>query len=68
MFLGDMRTCVEKIQSYTAGMTLVSFSANRLVMDATLRPDGIVRSWERLRPTFLRTSGPSLQTCLGERS
>ena len=37
MFLGDMQTCVEKIQSYTAGMTIASFSANRLVMDATLR-------------------------------
>jgi uncharacterized protein with HEPN domain len=32
-----MQSCVEKIQSYTAGMTLVSFSENRLVMDATLR-------------------------------
>ena len=37
MFLRDMQSCVEKIQSYTAGMTLVSFCENRLVMDATLR-------------------------------
>jgi uncharacterized protein with HEPN domain len=37
MFLGDMQSCIGKIQAYTAGMTLESFSNNPLVMDATLR-------------------------------
>lgn len=37
MFLGDMKVCVEKIQRYTAGMALESFSVNHLVRDATLR-------------------------------
>jgi uncharacterized protein with HEPN domain len=37
IFLGDMQSCIGKIQGYTAGMTLESFSNNPLVMDATLR-------------------------------
>ena len=52
-YIGHIKTCIEKIQLFTAGFTEAEFLANPLVQDAVIRNFEIIgEATKKLSPAF----------------
>jgi uncharacterized protein with HEPN domain len=56
----DILDAIERVETYTAGMTLAAFEANGLVVDAVARNLGIIGEAARYVPDEVASSDPSI--------
>ena len=60
LYIDDMKKCVDKIRSYTAGQTLKSFQENSLINDATLRNLEVLGEAANNIPLVIQSKNPQI--------
>jgi uncharacterized protein with HEPN domain len=61
LFLEDMLTAIQKIDSYMAGFTFEEFSGNDMAIDAVIRPFEIIGEAANNVPKRLRSKYPGVE-------